>query len=105
VRLNIVATKHNAHELDAMRAMAAERGLAYMVYKNMSPTIHGGPESLLAQAGELLSKRRPLTGCNAGHTFFHVDPTAWSRSARVGRDPQIPLMEAAARRTASGGPR
>jgi MoaA/NifB/PqqE/SkfB family radical SAM enzyme len=93
VRLNIVATKHNAHELDAMRAMAEERHLAYMVYTNMSPTIYGGPESLPAQAGELLSKRRPFTGCNAGHTFFHVDPHGMASICKVGRDPQIPLME------------
>jgi MoaA/NifB/PqqE/SkfB family radical SAM enzyme len=92
VRLNIVATKHNAHELDAMRAMAEARDLSYLVYTNMSPTIYGGPESLPAQAGELLSKRRPFTGCNAGHTFFHVDPHGMASICKVGRDPQIPLM-------------
>jgi MoaA/NifB/PqqE/SkfB family radical SAM enzyme len=93
VRLNIVATKHNAHELDAMRAMAEQRSLAYLVYTNMSPTIYGGAESLPAQAGELLSRRRPFTGCNAGHTFFHVDPHGMASICKVGRDPEIPLMQ------------
>ena len=93
IKLNIVATKHNAHELDAMRAMADQRSLAYLIYTNMSPTIYGGPESLPAQAGELLSRRRPFTGCNAGHSFFHVDPHGMASICKVGRDPQIPLME------------
>lgn len=92
LKLNIVATKHNAHELAAMKAMAEQRSLAYLVYTNMAPTIYGGSESLPAQAGELLSRRRPFTGCNAGHTFFHVDPHGLASICKVGRDPQIPLM-------------
>jgi MoaA/NifB/PqqE/SkfB family radical SAM enzyme len=93
LRLNIVATRHNAHEVDAMKAMADTRGLQYMLYTNISPTIYGGPESLPAQAGELLSRRRPFTGCNAGHTFFHVDPHGHASICKVGRDPNISLMD------------
>jgi MoaA/NifB/PqqE/SkfB family radical SAM enzyme len=93
VRLNLVATRHNAHQVDAMKAMAEQRGLTYMLYTNMSPTIYGGPESLPAQAGGLLSRRRPFTGCNAGHTFFHVDPHGRASICKVGRDPNINLID------------
>jgi hypothetical protein len=58
----------------------------------MSPTIYGGAESLPAQSQEYLRKRKPFTGCNAGHTFFHVDPHGMASICKVGRDPQIPLM-------------
>jgi hypothetical protein len=32
------------------------------------------------------------TGCNAGHTFFHVDPHGRASICKIGRDPQIPLI-------------
>jgi MoaA/NifB/PqqE/SkfB family radical SAM enzyme len=45
MKLNLVVTRHNAHELDAMQALAERLGAAYHVYKNISPTIYGGPDS------------------------------------------------------------
>ena len=33
-----------------------------------------------------------LTGCNAGHTFFHADPHGKVSICNVGRDDQIDLM-------------
>jgi hypothetical protein len=75
-----------------MRAMAEGLGLPYHVFSNMSPTIYGGAESLPAQSQEYLRKRKPFTGCQAGHTFFHVDPHGMASICKVGRDPQIPLM-------------
>ena len=74
LRLNIVLTKTNAHEQEAMIAMAERWGLRYLVYSNLSPTIYGGGEVLPAQSATHLKARKPFTGCNAGHTFFHVDP-------------------------------
>jgi hypothetical protein len=29
---------------------------------------------LTAQSKDHLRMRKPFTGCNAGHTFFHTDP-------------------------------
>lgn len=89
--LNLIVARHNAHEVDQMRALAESLDLPYHVFSNMSPTIYGGPESLPAQSEEHLRKRKPFTGCNAGHTFFHVDPHG--RASKVGRDPQIPLVD------------
>jgi MoaA/NifB/PqqE/SkfB family radical SAM enzyme len=92
INLNLIVARQNAHEVDQMRAMAEDLGVPYHVFSNMSPTIHGGAESLPAQSVEHLRKRKPFTGCNAGHTFFHVDPDGMASICKVGRDPQIPLM-------------
>jgi MoaA/NifB/PqqE/SkfB family radical SAM enzyme len=92
VRLNIVVTEDSAHEIDAMVAMAEDWGLRHHVYTNMTPTIYGGPESLLAQSSKHLRERTPFAGCNAGHTFFHADPHGKVSICKVGRDDQIDLM-------------
>ncbi|MEU6381852.1 radical SAM protein [Streptomyces sp. NPDC046909] len=92
VRLNIVVTEDSAYEVDAMVAMAEEWGLRHHVYTNMTPTIYGGPESLLAQSSKHLRERTPFQGCNAGHTFFHADPHGKVSICKVGRDDQIDLM-------------
>ena len=93
LRLNIVLTRTNAHERDAMIAMAEQHGLRYLVYSNLSPTIYGGGEVLPAQAESHLRARKPFTGCNAGHTFFHVDPHGLASICKVGRDDQISLLD------------
>jgi sulfatase maturation enzyme AslB (radical SAM superfamily) len=41
IKLSLVVTRQNAHEINKMRAMAEDLGLAYAVYTNMSPTIYG----------------------------------------------------------------
>ena len=93
LRLNLIVTRHNADEVDQMTDMAERLGLPHHVYSTMAPTIYGGAESLPAQSVAHLRKRRPFTGCNAGHTFFHVDPHGNASICKVGRDPQIPLIE------------
>jgi MoaA/NifB/PqqE/SkfB family radical SAM enzyme len=93
INLNLVVANRNAHEVDAMKAMADRFGLPYMVYVNMSPTIYGTGEVLVTQSEEHLRKRRVFTGCNAGHTFFHVDPHGKASICKVGRDPHIALIE------------
>lgn len=92
INLNLIVAQRNAHEVDQMIALAESYGLPHHVFSNMAPTIYGGPESLPAQSVEHLRKRKPFTGCNAGHTFFHVDPHGLASICKVGRDPQIPLM-------------
>jgi MoaA/NifB/PqqE/SkfB family radical SAM enzyme len=93
MNLNLVVTRSNSHELDAMKAMAAHWGMPYHVYSNISPTIHGGAEVLRSQDPSYLRRRTPFTGCNAGHTFFHADPFGKASICKVGRDPNIPLLE------------
>ncbi|MEV6778941.1 radical SAM protein [Streptomyces syringium] len=92
VRLNLIVTEDSADEVDAMVALAERWELDHHVYTNMTPTIYGGPESLLAQSSKHLRERTPFQGCNAGHTFFHADPHGKVSICKVGRDDQIDLM-------------
>jgi uncharacterized Fe-S cluster-containing radical SAM superfamily protein len=90
--LALIITRHNAHEADQMRAFADHYGLPYREYTHMSPTIYGGAETLTSQAPDHLGDREPFRGCNAGHTFFHVDPHGMASICKVGRDNAIPLI-------------
>ena len=92
VLLNIVVTDVSADETAAMVALADEWSVPHNIYTNMTPTIYGGAESLLAQSAEHLRTRQAFTGCNAGHTFFHADPHGLISICKVGRDDQIDLM-------------
>ncbi len=92
LRLNIVVTDVSAAETLEMVALAEGWGLPHNLYTNMTPTIYGGGESLLAQSAEHLRTRKAFTGCNAGHTFFHADPHGLVSICKVGRDDQIDLM-------------
>ncbi|MGH3833629.1 MAG: hypothetical protein ACRDRS_24865, partial [Pseudonocardiaceae bacterium] len=91
--LSMIVTKHNAHEVDQMRGIAERLGLPFDEYVNMVPTIYGGAETLPSQSAAHLRKRKIFTGCNAGHTFFHVDPHGKASICKVGRDPHISLMD------------
>ncbi|MBA9001576.1 radical SAM protein [Thermomonospora cellulosilytica] len=91
--LSMIVTRHNAHEVDQMRDLAERLGLPFDEYVNMVPTIYGGAETLPAQSKDHLRKRKVFTGCNAGHTFFHVDPHGKASICKVGRDPSVSLMD------------
>jgi MoaA/NifB/PqqE/SkfB family radical SAM enzyme len=91
--LSIVVTASNAHEVDAMHAMAERLGVPYKDYLNMSPTIYGGAESLASQSLPHLTTPEPFTGCDAGHTSFHVDPHGRASICKIGREPSIPLAD------------
>lgn len=92
LRINVVVTEDNASEADEMAALADEWNVENHAYTNMTPTIYGGGEPLLAQSAAHLRQRKPFAGCNAGHTFFHADPHAKVSICKVGRDDQIDLM-------------
>lgn len=92
VKLNIVVSDRNAHEVDAMRALADRYGFRHQVFTNLSPTINGAPNPLASQAEEYLRAREPFKGCNAGHTFFHVNPHGVASICKVARDPHVQLM-------------
>lgn len=92
IKLNLIVTQTNAHELDGMIALAEERGLPHHTFSNISPTIYGGAEVLTTQSEEYLRKRTPFTGCNAGHTFFHANPHGKASICKIGRDDAIDLI-------------
>lgn len=91
ISLSLVITRHNDHEVGAMRALADRYGLPYAEYSNMSPTIHSGAETLPSQSTSFLRARKPFTGCGAGITHFHVDPHGQASICKIGRDPAVDL--------------
>ena len=92
MRLHIVVSNRNAHEIPQMKAIADRHGIPSFEFTNISPTIHGGGEVLPSQAREVLRKRDPYTGCNAGITHFHADPHGKASICKIGRDPQVDLI-------------
>ena len=66
MRINNVLSNRNAHERDAMKAIADRYGIPSFEYTNVTPTIHGTGEVLPSQAHEVLRRHDPYTGCNAG---------------------------------------
>ncbi|WP_326704635.1 radical SAM protein [Streptomyces cyaneofuscatus] len=92
LELALIITRHNAHELDAMRALAERYGASRQEYGTISPTYSGTPEPLAAQAPGFLDKASVFKGCPAGHTFFHVDPHGLATMCKVGRENPIDLM-------------
>ncbi|SEP46500.1 radical SAM protein [Amycolatopsis saalfeldensis] len=97
MRLNLVITKRNEHEIPQMNAFADRYGIERFEYTNITPTIYGGGEVLPSQATEVLRTRAPYTGCNAGVTHFHCDPHGRASICKIGRESQVDLMAEGAR--------
>ncbi|MBB5159915.1 radical SAM protein [Saccharopolyspora phatthalungensis] len=93
MRINIVVSRHNAHERNEMTAIADRYGIPSFEYTNITPTIHGTGEVLPSQANEVLRRHDPYTGCNAGITHFHADPHGMASICKVGREAQVNLLE------------
>jgi uncharacterized Fe-S cluster-containing radical SAM superfamily protein len=92
LELSLIITARNAHEKDRMIELAQRFGRISGEYANMSPTIYGGAESLPSQSPQFLTKRKVFTGCDAGHTSFHVDPFGKASICKIGREPSIDLV-------------
>lgn len=93
IELSIIVTRDNAHEVPAMHALADRYGARAREYTSMSPTIHGGDETLASQSAAHRGKRAPFTGCDAGHTSLHVDPHGQATVCKIARGSPIPLLE------------
>ncbi|MFF4254987.1 radical SAM protein [Streptomyces sp. NPDC001663] len=91
--LSVIITRENAHETDAMRALAHRYASRVREYAHMSPTFAGGAEPLAQQAPEYLQNRTPFTGCDAGHTSLNVNPFGMASVCKVSRDHPIPLLK------------
>ncbi|MGW4750196.1 hypothetical protein ACWEPR_35915 [Streptomyces sp. NPDC004290] len=92
VRLNVIVSDDNAHEVDAMVALCERYSFPHQVFTNMSPTIDGEANPLATQAKGHIKARSVFTGCNAGRTFFHVNPHGIASVCKVGRDPSVNLV-------------
>lgn len=92
LELSLIITSRNAHERQQMADLARSYGRVSGEYSNISPTIRGGSESLPNQSPQFLTTRKPFTGCEAGHTSFHVDPSGRASICKIGREPSIDLL-------------
>jgi MoaA/NifB/PqqE/SkfB family radical SAM enzyme len=94
--LALIIVDRNAHEAEAMKALAAGFGVLTKTYSNITPTIYGGAETLPSQSSEYLvpnDGRKPFRGCDAGRTAFHVNPHGMASICKVGREPNVSLLE------------
>lgn len=95
LRVSIIVSKFNEHEIDAMKALAAQYTEDWYLYDQMSATIYGGDDPLELQADSSL--RRPIEtkkefiGCEAGVRSFHVDPYGHASMCKVGREVSVQL--------------
>lgn len=92
VKLNLVVATTNDHEVSEMQALAGRFGCRYDTYSTMSATIHGTGEPMPMQSAAYQRNRKPFGGCNAGVTFFHVDPHGKASICKIGREPNVDLM-------------
>jgi MoaA/NifB/PqqE/SkfB family radical SAM enzyme len=92
LELSLIITNRNAHEKQQMTDLAQSFARISGEYGNISPTIYGGAESLPSQSPEFLTTRKPFTGCEAGHTSFHVDPYGQASICKIGREPSVDLL-------------
>ena len=93
LRVNVIVTRHNQDEAALMEARCAEWGVPHYVYGRMTPTFNGDGKVLGAQATSInLTRRRPVfPGCDAGNSYFHVDPLGRASICKVGREPNVML--------------
>jgi molybdenum cofactor biosynthesis enzyme MoaA len=92
LRINIVVSNRNSHEIPLMREIAERHGAEAFEYAQISPTFHGSGEVLASQATEVKRMRMPYTGCNAGITHYHADPHGLASICKIGRQNQVDLV-------------
>lgn len=88
VRLNIIVADRNAHELEAMRALADHHGFPHQVYTNMSPTISGGGEPLPTQAADFYAAADRSPDATPGTRSSTPTRSGRHRSARSAATPR-----------------
>ena len=62
MRINIIVSNRNAHQRDAMQALASRYGIPAFEYTSITPTYHGTGEVLPSQAREVKRTHTPYTG-------------------------------------------
>lgn len=104
LRLNIILTKYNQHEVDAMKSIAINYGFEHHVYSLLIPTIEGNTQPLELQTDFIDSsadRNRPSAPfetnkwtepCLAGRTFFHVSSWGEVSPCKLTRIHNIDLL-------------
>jgi len=93
MRINIIVTKHNEHEVTDMERLADSVGVEHVVYTRLTATYKGRGDVLKAQSNKVkpIKKRSAFADCEAGRSFFHVDPLGRASICKIARDPYIRL--------------
>jgi MoaA/NifB/PqqE/SkfB family radical SAM enzyme len=92
LRLNIVVSNRNDHEIPLMREIAQQHGAEAFEYTQISPTFQGSGDVLPSQSRQVMRSRTPYTGCNAGITHYHADPNGLASICKIGRQNQVDLI-------------
>lgn len=82
VRLNVIVSDDNAHEVDAMVALCERYGFSHQVFTNMSPTIDGEANPLATQAESHLTRAASSPAATRATPSSTSTRTASPRSAR-----------------------
>jgi len=82
MRMNIVVSNRNAHELDQMRAIADRYGIDAYEYANISPRSTAEPKSCPARPAKCSASGPPTPGATPGSPTSTPTPTAAPRSAK-----------------------
>jgi MoaA/NifB/PqqE/SkfB family radical SAM enzyme len=95
MRINIIVTRYNEHQVTEMEKLAETVGAEYFVYTRLTATYSGEGGVLKVQSDKaaLSKKRSVFVGCEAGRTFFHVDPLGRASICKIARNPQVRLDE------------
>lgn len=97
LRINIIVSQFNQHEVAAMQDFASSYTDDYHVYDSMSASIHGSDNPLALQADGDNCQTRERTafkGCDAGVRSFHVDPLGRASMCMVSRETYVQLDSA-----------
>nr|WP_269328327.1 radical SAM protein [Kineosporia mesophila] len=93
VKLNIIVTRHNDAEEADMATYAEDLGISHFSYHQITPTFNGEGDVMTQQSTRHGRKRKPFTGCNAGHTFFAVDPLGKATFCKIAREKEVDVLQ------------
>lgn len=90
VRLNIIQTKYNAHEIEEMKKIAREFGFEHIIYSSLIPTLDGkdSPLSISCQDEDCNEKKESSVNyipCQAGINSFHIDSSGQVSICKMAR--------------------
>jgi len=102
VRLNLIVTKYNKHEVDQMIGIAKGFNFDYHVFENLTPALDGSRLPLVVAVDESCREKdchdvamaSSASGlrCHAGETFFHVDSKGAMSICKLSRWPKVDLL-------------
>ncbi len=93
LRVNIIVSSYNEHEVNAMKYLASRYTNEVIVYDKMSASIYGKgfPLEFQATNHRNIDDCHVFEGCEAGVKSFHVDPVGKASMCKMSREHFIQL--------------